>query len=738
MRPIRENRAATLGLAIVFILAMTVIGLAVVSLVSLLGGGEQMQRATDAGNLSLARSVLVKVAVPISDSGDEEQFNGVTEHTNGGSGVINLRNFNRAMAQSMLVSLNANKINQDGLDFGAASNAQKLSSTVQIIGNRLAQQLAKPAAVQDFFNAVAKLNPTKEFGDKTINAVGNPQVSFLERTGASNVSLSLEQIPDYDFSSNSSKLYKDKISAWVTTVSSASNNNALYLKGYVDGMTPGNSLPNSYFVPLRPGARPHLVPQLEFENGKKQSSAPNPFAWSLPVPNAISIQAQSTSEQGYQGNFAACALIEPIDGAGFQASIPHGFIRLQNGASSPTTGVAAGQKDVFVFTMDNPQFYPVDNNGTPLPYFTNDPAVLQAIVDANNNGKTPDCTQLSVGYMLAGDANFGLNSVSQANCKSITGIANASAPIDNILLDTVGSKGNSDMGRYNNTDDRQLWARPLLERAYNIPPPQGIGSNGQSVNVADIINLQMLSARAEGNDFNPITYQSGIAHVPGGTRNAETSGNYRITSDQGVHLESTSGEGIAKGGAMWNFLSQRMFQIDPNWKNYSSSLDDVLKQDIVPMGGRAYIYYSESANGGKGGLTLKNEAAALTDAPWLRDFIGQTADAKSPSNPTEVRNVYLQNDEQVDVSGDWEFPHPYDIEGQICVLNWYSFTPSSGWNNLLGQVNMGAINTNCCPEGTNNTTSSFSINYSMGGDKLTMPAGCSCEQGGGCSYGGPC
>ena len=92
----------------------------------------------------------------------------------------------------------------------------------------------------------------------------------------------------------------------------------------------------------------------------------------------------------------------------------------------------------------------------------------------------------------------------------------------------------------------------------------------------------------------------------------------------------------------------------------------------------------------------------------------------------------------VDVPGDWGYPVPYDYPGRVCVLNWYSFTRSSGWNNLLGQVTMGASTSNCCPTGSSNPTSSFTIQQNGGNDVLNMPAGCYCQSGGGCDYTGPC
>lgn len=768
MLRIRNRKAAALGLAAALILALGVIILAAVSLITLLGGGQQMQRAADAGNLSLARSVLVKVSVPVSLAGDAAQFSGVSDHTNGGNGVINLRNINRVMGQAFLVTLNANKISQDGLDAGAVSHAQQISTQAQKLGDALAQELSKPSSVHDFFSVLAKLNPTKQFGEDDLAPQGSPKFSYMDRTGPSNVYMTAQQVPDYVFPDQGSKLFNDKISGWVTTVSS--HPNAQYLKGYVEGMTPAPTFASTYFVPLKPGTKPHLVGQMPFEQNNDPANGANSFKWQKPVPNSLSIAGKAKSKQGFLGDFTAYALVEPIDDQGFAAAIPRGFIRLQNGAASPATGVAGGVQDAFVYTMNNPQYYPTDKSGKPLPYFVgaNDKPLpygantpqdyINAIQNDINNGKQPDCSGFSVGFALAGDS-IGLGGVSPSNCMNLQNSGSMSGPVNNTVLDDAGSKANADMHLYDNSDNRMLWARPLIERAYNIPPPTPIGSNGASVNVADSINLQLLSDRAKGGEFYPETYQSGIAHVPTGGRGALSSPNFRITTDQGVWLKSQSQEGFAVGGTMWNFLTQRMFQIDPNWLSYVPDsykdpggdpkkhryLDYVLEQDYVPMGGRAYMYYSTNARGGKGGLVLKNEQAALADAPWLKDFIGQAPDAKTPSSPTETTTFVLHNSSdnmgggQINVPGDWGYPNPYDFYGKICIMNWFAFTPSTGWNNLLGQLNMGATNTNCCPEG-NNPATSFTINYGVGGDKINVPNQCDCRKSGTgtCDYTGPC
>lgn len=74
MDRLRNRKAASLVLVVALLLALTVIVVAAIQLIDLLGGGQQMQRATDAGNLSLARSILVKVAVPLAATGDQVQL----------------------------------------------------------------------------------------------------------------------------------------------------------------------------------------------------------------------------------------------------------------------------------------------------------------------------------------------------------------------------------------------------------------------------------------------------------------------------------------------------------------------------------------------------------------------------------------------------------------------------------------------------------------------------------------
>jgi len=118
----RKQKGASLALVATLLFAFAVLVVGIVALINLLGGGQQMQRATDAGNLSLVRSALTKVSVPLAMSGDQVQFNGCSDPESNTNGNVNLRNINKLNAQALLVAINAYDIQKDGLDSGALSH----------------------------------------------------------------------------------------------------------------------------------------------------------------------------------------------------------------------------------------------------------------------------------------------------------------------------------------------------------------------------------------------------------------------------------------------------------------------------------------------------------------------------------------------------------------------------------------------------------------------------------------
>ena len=771
MRKKRRSRGATMGMVAVAALVFVLIGVFVIFLVKLLGGGEQMQRATDSGNLTLTRAELDQFTYPIPSSGVQQQFDGASDHTSGGEGVVDVRNINSVMGQSFLVTYNAYVMSQQGVDNGATANARTTQAAANAIASSLATSMANASNAFSSFNGVANKMPTQEFGYANQTAAAAPTFSYLDRGQPSSVYIAPQQMADYDFVANSSAIYNNQIAAFTAPVTSATDaGKNKYLLGYIDGIAPDKTYANTYFVPLRPGARPHLVSRQLFQNNNVPTVGTGSFNWSTPVANAVSQSTVKKDSEAAFAQFAAYGQIQPIDANGTPLAIKHGFIRIINGGQSPAKGFAAAggnNQDVFVFTMNDPQMYAVDSTGKALPYFigTNDSSFGSVNTTLSSGGTLSDCSGFSVGYALNGNT-IGAGGVTPSNCSQIAGLS-PNVINNNTLSNNPGvSAANTAMYAFNTSDPLGYYARPLVEAAYNLQPAQATGSNGVSVNVGDSVNLALLTARAQGQNFTLAAgaYTSGIAYIPP-TRGSLSSPNFKIAAQpEGAYLNSGAGngqEGIAKFGTIWNILSQRFYEIDPNWPSYAGmttspnypgvvrpNVDTIIGQAIIPLGTNGIIYYSASGNGGKGGLVLKSQTDAVLDAPWLNNFINQTADGKAPTSPTEVKTFPLVAEGgtggdapsgMIDVDGDWGYPHPYDQPPSIAILNWFNFTQSSGYNNLLGELKLGATNTNGATNACPTSGSSYTINSGAGPggvDTLSLPTNGAC--GNPTTGGGPC
>ena len=745
----RLSRGSSFAVVMVTCVILGLIGIFVVLTIKLLAGGEQMQRAADSGNLTLARAELDKFQVPIPDTGVKLQFNGASDHTGGGNGIVDMRNINAVLGQSLLVNFNAYQISQEGIDYCATSHATQVSQAANDLAHSLSVTMGEPSKVFKLSQAVSQKNSTKLFGADEAESAGKPTFSYVDRGNPSNVYIEPQQLPDYDFTKNSSELYTTRIKNWTGPVSGATDKGKnQYLLGYLSGITPGGAFPDTYFVPLRPGARPHLVSKAVFDANQKPSSGAGSFYWATPVPDAVSqsIEKQASTTPataGAYGQFASYGQIQPIDPKGIPLAIKHGFIRIMNGAPGPVAGFAGGNnQDVFVFTENNPQRYAKEKSGKPLPYFVgvnashlpyNATTAEEYMNKLDKAGAHKDCSGFHVGYALAGDK-LGQGGVSEANCSKVDGFS--PDVITNVTLSKNDSGPNSQLQMYGTSDSLKYFARPLIEAAYKLRPSQGTGSNAGSYSVGDTINLALLSARAQGQDFEIKggQFNSGIADIPA-NRGAQAAPDFKIAKQPEAINLATTHQGIKKNGKIWNFLQQRCYQIDPTWTSYCpKNLDSLFEETPIPIGSRAYIYYSAKGNGGKGGLVMKEENAALADAPWLVQFISETPDAKAPTSPTEIVLFPLVAEKgtkdkppqgMIDVDGDWGYPHPYNTPPNLAILDWFSFTPSSGYNNLLGEVRMGAVN---APGGTNcpSTTVSYTIRAgagAAGSDTITLPTG---------------
>ena len=217
--------------------------------------------------------------------------------------MINLRNINRVMGEALLVNFNAYAISQAGLDAGATTHAQQVNTAANNLWIRLfhTTQLRTSPQVQSYFSSTSNKQPTTQYGNTNLSPSANPTFSYVNRQTASNVFIAPQQIADY--TTNTSALYNSRLASGVTTVSSDSAHN--YVKGYLDGLSPvaaNPSFQDVHFMPLKPGDRPHLVSQAQFNQNAVANQGTNPFNWATPVPDSLSIAAtDKANDGGYTG-----------------------------------------------------------------------------------------------------------------------------------------------------------------------------------------------------------------------------------------------------------------------------------------------------------------------------------------------------------------------------------------------------------------------------------------------------
>lgn len=736
----RNSAGATLGVVAASVVVLVIIVVGAVFLLKIFGGGSEVQRAVDAGNLALARSVLKEVSVPLSSkAGDNQlQFIGVSDNGN----AINLRNVNRLMAQIFLLKINAQQFVNDGVDNGAVDHSKAAQKIADEISAALAAKIKEGSASEiKMFENVSSLETTALFGPNGVKpASGSVAVAFMDKGEAANVFLDPKQCPDYD---GSQSKIANGLGQFMKTVNGKS-----FMAGYTAATLSADpsTIPPTFFVPLRPGSIPHLVSPAEFLANKKADP------WSAAVPNAVSMSATSQSKSGSAVTFSAYALMEPVDPNGYGASIPHGYIRIVNGVASPASGQVGTGDDIFAYVMYNPQCYALDKDGKALPWFLPanadfDGSTVWDFIQKQANSNKPDYSPLAD---LIHDGTTGSTITKEAASK----IAGFSAQFDNKSMTNANpaepsgqSPVNAAMAQYG-TYNHGWNSVPVLEKAYNYPPPKSIGSSGGNVNAADIANLELLSQRAGADDAIVHTAQSGVADIPA-SRGGLGSGEFKISTSDGVHLNKIID--CSPANELARTLVNRMYQIYPAWddghpEQAYAKLATILSMDYVPMGGEAYIFAKSDSSGMHIVLESETNPNLSADGPWLRDpsVITESPDSKLPKNPMYVKSIQMNSGEPtgsgfpgdlIDHGGDWGYPHPYDVTCPTYLINWFAFCPSSGWNNLLGQLTLGAITTNrnC---GDNLDPAKFVINYGSNGHaNVTIPENCKLED---CTWSGPC
>lgn len=104
-------RGQTMPMAVVAVIVLVLLGACVVGLMAIFGGSNELQNAVDSGNLNVATMSVVGPEVQLNPQ-QVEQFAGVAVERNG-KFYINLGNINRVWGQTMAVVLNAQMMDKE-------------------------------------------------------------------------------------------------------------------------------------------------------------------------------------------------------------------------------------------------------------------------------------------------------------------------------------------------------------------------------------------------------------------------------------------------------------------------------------------------------------------------------------------------------------------------------------------------------------------------------------------------
>lgn len=361
---LRSPHGATQIICVIFSIVIVIAGACLYGLMRLVGGSGEVQNATDAGSLNMAKHALERPGVALNAGIEANNFSQYADRSGTDTyGQIDLVRYNRVVGQTLLVALNAAEDNSPQGLANAALLAQAVCEGDSSIGGRLRQALSSGSTMNPLFSEVALANSTRmaNGNSESVHDDSNFQVSYMERTGATNVYVA------------------DGLSDLFPSSFLDERNGRKYLRGYLNlsGSQTGNIALMA--IPLQPRQQPHLVSQTAFAGDAAQPTGP------VVPPNAFRSQGQARvdSPQGGTNTLvgAACALTGVVSpDQEYELSLAGGYIEIVNpvgkdfsspyGISPATFLTTGGQATSGIYVAK-------DSAGAPAAFSTN-----LALVDA--------------------------------------------------------------------------------------------------------------------------------------------------------------------------------------------------------------------------------------------------------------------------------------------------------------------------------------------------------------------
>lgn len=361
----RREYGGTLLLIVGSTVLMILVSVFFFSLIKVVGGERELQNANDAGVLDTAKEALENPSVALSTSTEKNNFNYAR------TGGVNLKTYNRAVAQTLLVALNAHEdAKTAGVTAGTGlENAKTLTVSLQggsnSLGGSLKNRLNTSFELIDKYSKTANANSVRMLGSNAIDGSNSLSVAFLDAGSPGNVYVNENILPE-PLPGNA-----------LTKKSRASGEQ--YLSGYRPIEVPlvGEIVAAS----VHPGQQPHLVSNAQFEVSRDSQAITGTSA-AVP-PNGVRIEGITQEQHSQKGMGATTSAVVGALNSDFPMSIPYGYIEVVNpqGFKGPD-GVAMGPS---IFTVELMSGIFLAQGATGVAAFSTDPVLIQQVAAYNQN-----------------------------------------------------------------------------------------------------------------------------------------------------------------------------------------------------------------------------------------------------------------------------------------------------------------------------------------------------------------
>lgn len=651
---LRRRRGATLGFVAACVLVVIICGLAAFFLTKLMGGAREVADATDAGVLNIARQSVSAISVPAPD-----EFKGCAHPK---TGEINLLSYNRCVAQTLIVAINAQK---EGTE-AAKANAQHVADSLYDLSDALNKRLRDPQVQGDFCEQVANSNNTKMFGGTPV-LVSGFETAFMKPGESTNVYFAQGTLPGATppdlFSSGNLK----------------GPNGEPYMAGYVSFASVGLDKPISG-VPVFPQQKPHLVSLLDFQTSLSEPQE-------LALPNAFRANTGARDQKTKaMGGAVACAIVGTLEHS-FEAAIPMGYIEFSNlpGKSLPATwgSVVLASESIFNHQI----YYGIDvaalGDGTYA--FSRRPGELEAWAAYNNSGGDPGLyppTLTSPTETRLAPAGYPLNFTMRAGCSKGQWATPADAArVKSVTHCTAYSFGET-------KDQLCVDSLACMKQVYgDLVADEGQAEQYAFTNVeyvkADVINALQTTSNGSANIIPPVE-PSGLKHFDHDKTYLSPPLPCNFAQD-GTIMQLIEQASTCKSPSIFEQIAQRCREIKPGVTD--SAVRNLLSSTVIPMGKNnqpnlLYLYRS-----GNDLVIAPNKPPGYTSIK---------ADGPDPSKEDCMKVTYDTMWKQVNSkktadtafgdTGVWDAPFLEVPQASVMATDRAKWQPSSGRGNLLGKL----------------------------------------------------